>query len=82
MSVQASLAATPEVEPAPPDGAEGPRIVRGNGLAGKPLTVEEAALALEDQNRDQVTFRDMDTGRLCILLRRRDGALELVETPA
>ncbi|MBI1358306.1 MAG: ribosome-associated translation inhibitor RaiA [Acidobacteria bacterium] len=82
VSVQASLDSTSEVEPAPAEPAAGPRIVRGNGMAGKPLTLEEAALALEDQDRDQVTFRDTDSGRYCVLLRRRDGALELVETPA
>ena len=58
-----------------------PRIIRrGNGQAGKPLTVEEAALALEEQDRDQVTFTNADGGGLCVLVRRRDGALELVET--
>ena len=66
----------------PPDTPPIARIVRGNGGAGKPLTLEEAALALQDQDRDQLTYTDSDSGRLCVLIRRRDGALELVETTA
>lgn len=62
--------------------AFGPKIVRGNGQVGKPLTVEEAALALEEEDRDQLTFTNADGGGLCVLVRKRDGTLELVETGA
>ena len=66
------------VTPEPPEPA-GPRIIRGNGAHPKPLTIEEAALQLDEQDRDQVTYRDAETDRICVLLRRRDGDLELVE---
>jgi putative sigma-54 modulation protein len=62
--------------------AKGPKIVRGNGQTGKPLTVEEAALLIEEQDRDQLTFTNADGGGLCVLVRRRDGTLELVDTSA
>ena len=51
-------------------------------MVSKPLTLEEARIVLEQKDRDQVTFRDMESGRTCVLLRRRDGNLELVEMKA
>jgi len=44
----------------------------------KPMTVEEAVLDL-DKTRDYVVYRDADTGRTIVLIRRRDGHLDLVE---
>lgn len=62
------------------DGA-GPvrRIVRSNEIFPKPLTVEEAILHLDESDRDHVAYRDAASGALRVLLRRRDGELELVE---
>lgn len=44
----------------------------------KPMTVEEAVLDL-DKTRDYVVYRDADTGRTTVLIRRRDGHLDMVE---
>ena len=44
----------------------------------KPMTVEEAVLDL-DKKRDYVVYRDADTGRTTVLIRRRDGHFDLVE---
>ena len=44
----------------------------------KPMTVEEAALDL-DKTRDYVVYRAAETGRTSVLIRRRDGHLDLVE---
>jgi putative sigma-54 modulation protein len=44
----------------------------------KPMTVEEAVLDL-DKHRDYVVYRDADTGRTTVLIRRRDGHFDLVE---
>lgn len=54
-------------------------IVRSNSLAPKPMTAEGAALALEESGRDYISYRDADSGQVNVLLRRRDGSLELVE---
>lgn len=56
-----------------------PRIVRSPGTESKPMTAEGALLALEDGDRDYVAYRDLDTNRLNVLIRRRDGSVELVE---
>ena len=66
------------------DGApvrNGPRVVHSRSVAAKPLTLEGAIMILEDEDRDQVTYRDAENGALRVLLRRRDGNLELVEAP-
>ena len=44
----------------------------------KPLTLEEAILAVED-GRDYLVYRDAETDHISVLLRRRDGHFDLVE---
>jgi len=60
-----------------PDGKA--KLVRNRSVAPKPMTVEEAMIQIEELNRDQLTYRDAESGELRVLLRRRDGKLELVE---
>ena len=43
------------------------------------MTAEEALMELESGQREYVSFRDADSGRIQVLVRRRDGAAELVE---
>ena len=81
--VQAALNGAADMEPqeATADG-DGPQIIRSTQIEPKPLSLDEARMHLEDRAQDQITYRDIESGRLCVLLRRRDGHLELVETPA
>lgn len=51
------------------------RVDRHNSR--KPMTLEEALLAIED--RDYVVYRDAETDRVAVLVRRRDGHFDLVE---
>jgi len=44
----------------------------------KPMTVEEAVLEM-DKTRDYLVYRDAETDRVSVLLRRRDGHFDLVE---
>ncbi|MFB3777328.1 MAG: HPF/RaiA family ribosome-associated protein [Bryobacteraceae bacterium] len=68
----------PEAEPGF-EQASGKRIFRVNEHAGrKPMTLEEAVLELDD-NRDYIVYIDAETERVSVLLRRRDGNLDLVE---
>ena len=69
----AALGAAPES-----DGRR-PRVITGNGIAPKPLTVEEALIQIEELDRDQLTYRDAESGAVRVLARRRDGNFELVE---
>ena len=56
-----------------------PAIVRSRRLEAKPMTPEEALLALDSGQREYVSFRDAFTGRINVLIRLRDGTAELVE---
>ncbi|MEO8663031.1 MAG: HPF/RaiA family ribosome-associated protein, partial [Bryobacteraceae bacterium] len=44
----------------------------------KPMTIDEAVLEM-DKDRDYMVYRDAETDRVSVLLRRRDGHFVLVE---
>ncbi|MDE0103200.1 MAG: sigma 54 modulation/S30EA ribosomal C-terminal domain-containing protein [Bryobacterales bacterium] len=69
--------AVPQSTVEPPD--RSPRIVRSVGIEPKPMTPDEALLLLEGGRRDFVPYRDATTGKVSVLVRRRDGDAELVE---
>lgn len=56
------------------------RVVKSKhgGENGKPMTVEEAMLAMEE-DRDYMVYRDAETDKVSVLIRRRDGKVDLVE---
>jgi putative sigma-54 modulation protein len=76
-----ALAAAPEpaVVEASSEEAEARQVFRLNRHAtNKPMTLEEALLEM-DRQRDYVVFRDAETDRVSVLMRRRDGHFDLVE---
>lgn len=54
------------------------QIVQAAEVGGKPMTVDEAMIALEG-GEDYITYRDSKTDRVRVLIRRRDGKIDLVE---
>ena len=59
--------------------AEEKKIFRINHhQRSKPMTLEEALLEME-KDRDYLVYRDAETDRLAVLVRRRDGHFDLVE---
>ena len=68
----------------PPERASGrngtaPRVYRvDNNQRHKPMTIDEALLEMEN-DRDYLVYRDADSDRLSVLMRRRDGHFDLVE---
>lgn len=60
-------------------GAEsGPRIIEVEHLPIKPMTIEEAALWLEDGGGELVVFRDATSDRLSVLYKRKDQNYGLI----
>jgi len=43
----------------------------------KPMTIDEALLEIDDHN--YVVYRDAETDRICVLVRRDDGHFDLIE---
>ena len=64
-----------EVEPAP----TGPRIIETDRYPVKPMTAEEAALRLSEEEIQFLVFRDAATDRIAVLYRRNDGNFGLIE---
>lgn len=61
------------------EGGDQKRIFRINHhQRSKPMTLDEAVLEME-KDRDYLVYRDAQTERLAVLVRRRDGNFDLVE---
>jgi putative sigma-54 modulation protein len=59
--------------------ARAPRVIRARRYPVKPMSIEDAALRLEDRPEAFVVFRSADSDSVNILYRRKDGNLGLIE---
>ena len=57
---------------------EGQHVLRDDDFPHKPMTLEEAAILLEEEGRNFLVFRDAVNERFGVLYRRGDGNLGLV----
>src|SRR5436190_23465363 len=54
------------------------RIIKTNSLQIRPMSVEEAALRLDDSKNEFIVFRDLDTDKVSVIYKRRDNNLGLI----
>ena len=54
------------------------RIIKTNNLPIRPMSVEEAALRLDDSKNEFIVFRDLDTEKISVIYKRRDDNLGLI----
>lgn len=54
------------------------RIISTNNLPIRPMSIEEAALRLDDSKNEFIVFRDLDTDRISVIYKRRDNNLGLI----
>jgi ribosome hibernation promoting factor len=59
--------------------APSPRVVRARRYPVKPMSVEDAALRVEEGPETFIVFRNADNDAVSILFRRKDGSLGLIE---
>lgn len=86
MTGEPQLAELPqmEAEPAPRVRKKAARksqpskVVQARESDHKPMTVEEAMMALEEE-RDYMVYRDSESDQVRVLIRRRDGKVDLIE---
>jgi putative sigma-54 modulation protein len=78
VSSRADATAAAEAAPAPEPNRRR-RIVRARPSPGKPLTLEEAALELDNAKEHVLIFRNATTDTINVLYRRTNGDLGLVE---
>jgi putative sigma-54 modulation protein len=55
-----------------------PRIIKSSLLQIKPMSIEEAALALDGAKNDFIVFRDAETDRVSVLYKRKDENYGLI----
>jgi len=67
------------VPPAPPEDGEPRRIVRASRYHVKPLSVDDAAAAVDTGTDGFLVFRNAQTGAINVLYRRKNGDLGLIE---
>ena len=56
-----------------------PRVIRATRYAVKPMSVEDAALRMEETTEAFLVFRNPDSESVSIVYRRKDGNLGLIE---
>jgi|SRR5438270_11658266 len=54
------------------------RIIKTNNLPIRPMSVEEAALRLDESKNEFIVFRDLDTDKVSVIYKRRDNNLGLI----
>lgn len=75
---RAAAARRAPVESEEPEVEAGTEVLRVSQYEErKPMTLDEAVLEID--TRDYVVYRDAGTGRVSVLIRRRDGKLDLIE---
>ncbi len=60
----------------------GRKVVKTSALPIKPMTVEEAALKLEESSNDFVVFKDSENQQVSVLYKRRDSNFGLISAEA
>lgn len=58
--------------------ARTPRIVKTNNIEIRPMSIEEAALRLDDSKNEFIVFRDIDNEKVSVIYKRQDGNLGLI----
>ena len=58
--------------------ARAPRIVKTNNIEIRPMSIEEAALRLDDSKNEFIVFRDIDNEKVSVIYKRQDGNLGLI----
>jgi len=55
-----------------------PRVVKTNNIPIRPMSIEEAALRLDDSKNEFIVFRDIDTDKVSVIYKRKDENLGLI----
>ncbi len=49
-----------------------PRVIRTSNLPIRPMSIEQAAMTLDDSKNEFIVFRDLDTDKVTVIYRRHD----------
>ena len=59
-----------------------PRIIRNHEVAAKPMSVDDAAVAIDGSDHEFLVFRNSQTERLNVVYKRKDGNIGWIEPEA
>ncbi|HUP50722.1 MAG TPA: ribosome-associated translation inhibitor RaiA [Thermoanaerobaculia bacterium] len=54
------------------------RIIKTSNLPIRPMSIEHAALLLDDSKNEFIVFRDLDTDKVSVIYKRKDNNLGLI----
>jgi len=60
------------------DGKSRPRIIKTSSLQIRPMSIEHAALLLDDSKNEFIVFRDVDTDKVAVIYKRRDNNFGMI----
>ena len=55
-----------------------PRIIKTNNIPIRPMSIEQAAMHLDDSKNEFIVFRDIDTDQVSVIYKRHDNNLGLI----
>jgi putative sigma-54 modulation protein len=55
-----------------------PRIIKTTKLPIRPMSIEQAALLLDDSKNEFIVFRDMDTDQITVIYKRKDDNFGMI----
>jgi putative sigma-54 modulation protein len=55
-----------------------PRIIKTSKLPIRPMSIEQAALMLDDSKNEFIVFRDLDTSQITVLYKRKDNNFGMI----
>jgi len=77
-----TVQATSVVEAEEVLGDQIPRIIRTHEVAAKPMSVDDAAVAIDDTGHDFLVFRNSENDQLNVVYKRKDGNIGWIEPEA
>ena len=60
------------------DGRARPRIIKTSNLQIRSMSIEHAALLLDDSKNEFIVFRDVDTDKVAVIYKRRDNNFGMI----
>ena len=55
-----------------------PRVIDSRNIPIRPMSIEQAAMTLDDSKNQFIVFRDLDTDKVTVIYRRRDNNFGMI----
>lgn len=55
-----------------------PRVIQRRNIPIRAMSIEQAAMTLDDSKNEFIVFRDLDTGKITVIYRRKDSNFGMI----